>query len=92
LIGLFQGDGSTAQKFQYGIATTAKLRIFQNLVNIIGHGKKSRHLKDVTSAAILNLLAKIEHLILGWILALLHYLLQKIKEIKNYTNTATQQK
>jgi hypothetical protein len=81
-----------AQKFQYGIATIAKLRIFLNLVNIIGHGKKSHHLNDVASVLILNLLAKIEHLILGWTLALLHYSLQNIKVIKNFINTPTQQK
>jgi len=46
----------------------------QNLENIINLGKTNAHLVNVLNVVHQSLLAKKEHLILGWILVYLHYL------------------
>jgi hypothetical protein len=92
LIGQSPEDGFTVPKFQYGIVIIAKHQTFHRRANIIDHGKKNHHLKNAANAIVLNLLAKIEHSILGWILASLHYLSQNTKGIKSYIVTAIRRK
>ena len=73
-------------KFQYGIVITA------NTPNLPDPGGYYRPWKEKPPfekcskcAAALNLSEKIEHLIHGWILVSLHYLLQNIRIIHNFT-------
>jgi valyl-tRNA synthetase len=85
-------DWPISRRRFYGTEITAKLQTFPNLVNITVLGKKNLHLKNVVNVVVLNLLVRKGHLILGWIPALLPYLLQNTEKIKNYTITLIPQK
>ena len=81
----FLEEDSMEQKYQYGIVTNVQNHLFQNLKNIIDHGKIPVLQKNVKNVVIQNSLEKTEHLIHGWILVFHLCLLQNSTEMMNFS-------